>query len=237
LRLHRVETLKENWMRASDGYDSDFTLPPPGLVRVEVPNLGPVIDPKFTDARDWSEFLSRVETTPVHFEERDVTAIDAARKIAPEIALAAPRVRELLEGKRHEVISVGTRAMEDDCEHPVVVIYNYSDDNVIEVLVDATAQSIVGINVSADSGPPMSAAEEERAKELVRRDGFLADNGIDVGTGAGLVVEEVDFRSPRYRHRLIDLRFGPLDRRLPTAFAIVDLSAADVVKTGLICEK
>jgi hypothetical protein len=232
-----VETLEEKWMKASDGCNSDFTLPPPALVSVEVPNLGPVIDPKFTDARDWSEFLSRVATKPVHFEKRDLAAVDAARKIAPEIALTAARVCELLEGKRYEVISVGTRAMADDCEHPVVVIYNYSDDSVIEVLVDATARSIAGIGVSADSRPPMSASEEERAKELVRRDGFLADNGIDIGTGAGLIVEEVNCRSPRYRHRLIDLRFGPLDRRLPTAFAIVDLSAEDVVKTGLISEK
>ena len=211
-----------------------FELPPPGLVRVEVLNLGPVIDPKFTDARDWSEFVPAVETRPVHFEERDIGSVDAERARAPEIALAASGVRELLDAKRYAVIEVGTRAMEDDSEYPVVVIYNYSDDNVVEVLVDTTSGSVKGITVSRDSRPQMSAAEEERAKELVRRDGFLPDNGIDVGTGAGLVVEDVDYRSPRYRHRLIDLRFGPLDRRLPTAFAIVDLSAEDVVKTGLV---
>jgi hypothetical protein len=215
----------------------EFTLPPPGLLRVEVLNLGPVIDPKFTDARDWSEFLPHVDTTPVHFEERDVTSIDDARGAATDIALAASIVGELLDGKRYEVISVGTRAMEDDSEHPVVVIYNYSDDNVIEVIVDAAARSVVAVTISTDSQPPVSAAEEGRAKDLVRRDGFLPDNGIDVGTGAGLVVEEVNFRSPRYGHRLVDLRFGPVDQRLPTAFAIVDLSAEEVVKTGLLSKE
>jgi hypothetical protein len=212
----------------------EFLLPPPGLLMVAVLNLGPVIDPKFIDARDWSEFLPRIDKTAVHFEVRDISTIDAARRAAPEIALATSSVSALLDGKRYAVLSVGTRTLEDDSEHPVVVIYNYSDDKVVEVIVNTSARSVVNVTVSTDSQPPVSAEEEERAKELVRRDGFLPDNGVDVSTGAGLIVEEVNFRSPQYGHRLVDLRFGPADRRLPAAFAIVDLSAEEVVKTGFV---
>jgi hypothetical protein len=80
-----------------------FTLPPSGLLRVEVINLGPVIDPKLTDARDWSEFLPHVNTIPVHFEERDVASIDDVRGAASKIALATSTVGELPDGKRYEV--------------------------------------------------------------------------------------------------------------------------------------
>ncbi|MFX0579370.1 hypothetical protein [Nocardia nepalensis] len=212
----------------------EFTLPPPGIGRVEIMNLGPVIDPKFTDARDWSEFLPQIEKTPVQFDEHDMRAFDDAAAAAPEIALAATDVGELLNGKRYAVLSVGTRALADDSEHSVVVIYNYSDDTVVEAITDTTERNVVSVTTSTTSQPPVSAAEEQRAIELARQVGLLADNGIDVDTGAGLIVEEVDSRSPRYGHRLVDLRFGPADRRLPTAFAIVDLSAEEIVESGLV---
>ncbi|GAB4587031.1 hypothetical protein [Nocardia sp. IFM 10818] len=70
----------------------------------------------------------------------------------------------------------------------------------------------------------------------MRRDGRLPDQGIDVSTGRGLIVEETDFHSARHGHRLVDLRFGPADRRVPTAYAIVDLSAQQVADAGVVPE-
>jgi hypothetical protein len=52
-----------------------------------------------------------------------------------------------------------------------------------------------------------------------------------------LVVEEMNFRDPCFGHRLVDLRFGPAHRRVPVAFAIVDLTNRDVIKTGLLPEE
>ncbi|MFD0532021.1 hypothetical protein ACFQ1I_44505 [Kitasatospora arboriphila] len=60
---------------------------------------------------------------------------------------------------------------------------------------------------------------------------------MDIDAGAGRVLAEVDLHSPRYRHRLVDLRFGPADRRLPSAFAIVDLSDESVLTTGLVSSR
>ncbi|MFF3224038.1 hypothetical protein ACFYV7_14690 [Nocardia suismassiliense] len=210
-----------------------FTLPPPGFLRTEIIDLGPVIDPKFSDARDWSELLPPVQTTPVYSEARDLRATDEAAAVAPEVALSQAGVNDLLDGKRYEIISVGTRFLDRDTEYPVVVIYNYSDDVVIEAIVDVTTRSLVELHETLNQ-PAMSEVEEARAIELVRRDGRLAEHGVDVDTGAGLIVEDVNFHSSRYRHRLVDLRFGPADRRVPTAFAIVDLSAEDVAEVGLI---
>ncbi|MFB8279506.1 hypothetical protein [Nocardia colli] len=212
-----------------------FTLPPPGFLRTEITDLGHDIDPKFADARDWSELLSPVQTTPVHSPERDLRAADEAAAAAPEIALGLPGIADLLDGKRYEIISVGTRFLDRDTEYPVVVVYNYDDDIVVEVIVDVATRSLVEVHTTQNQ-PAVSAAEEARAIDLVRRDGRLAEQGIDVGTGAGLIVEDVNFHSSRYGHRLVDLRFGPADRRVPTAFAIVDLSAEDVAEVGLIPE-
>ncbi|GAB2667363.1 hypothetical protein GCM10027088_52680 [Nocardia goodfellowii] len=212
-----------------------FTLPPPGFLRTEIMNLGPVMEPKFADANDWNEFMPVVETRPVAVQEIGMAALDAAAAAAPDIALAASGVADLLRGKRYEILSVGTRALDRETEFPVVVIYDYDDNVTVEAIVDPSRQEVRQIRTTANQ-PPVTDPEADRALDLVRRDGRLPDSGVDIGTGRGLIVDETDFHSPRYGHRLVDLRFGPADRRLPTAFAIVDLSAENVVEVGLISE-
>ncbi|MEV6280817.1 hypothetical protein [Nocardia sp. NPDC051832] len=212
-----------------------FTLPPPGFLKTEILNLGPALDPKFTDANDWNEFMPRIETTPVAVQHRSMAAVDEARAAAPVIALANYGVRDLIDGKRYEIISIGTRAVDRTTEFPVVVLYNYDDNVTVEAIVDPAVRDVREVRTTTNQ-PAVSDAETDRAIELVRRDGRLPDGGVDVGTGRGLIVEETDFHSPRYGHRLVDLRFGPADRRLPTAFAIVDLSTEAVVEVGLIPE-
>jgi hypothetical protein len=204
----------------------EFTLPPPGLLRTDIINLGPVIEPKFSDARDWSEFLPPVETIPVEFEPADpaLSEEDIRRAIEEASAVAA---REL-DGKRYELMHVRLFSDDRTTHRPLVVYYDYTDDLVLEVLL------IEGPALKwSRYQPPLTAAEQRLALELVERDGRLTD---DLDTGAGIIVEDVDITSPRYGHRLVDLRFGPLDRRIPTAFAIVDLSTQDIVEIGRIPE-
>ncbi|MEU8548103.1 hypothetical protein AB0C81_14080 [Streptomyces roseoverticillatus] len=209
----------------------DFSIPPPGLFSVEIVNLGPVIDPPFTDARSWSEYLPNVDTTPVEFEQTEPTLTAERSQRAIEVALASETVGRELAGKRCEVLGVGTAATERDTEYPLVIIFNYTDGVVVEALVDLTDARVLKVR-TANSQPPLADSERSQALDLVRQDSWLADSGIDIDTGMGLIVEEVNFRSPRHGHRLVDLRFGPRDRRLPTAFAIVDLTDQDVVTTG-----
>lgn len=210
-----------------------FTLPPPGLFSTEIINLGPVIEPGFCDARNWSEFLPSVETKAVYVESREVTLTEEGARRAVDLALAADAVVRELDAKRYEIMSVGLKSLDRQTEYPWVIIYNYTDDSVVEVTVDASRGKVLDLT-TARYQPPLTSSEQSHAIELVRRNGQLADAGIAVETGAGLIVEEVNFRNPRYGHRLVDLRFGPEDRRAPAAFAIVDLSAQDVVRTGLI---
>jgi hypothetical protein len=114
-----------------------------------------------------------------------------------------------------------------------VIIYNYTDDVVVEAMIDPVRRAVHEVSVERYQ-PLLTPSEQSQALEMVRDDGRLTEAGIDVATGVGLIVEDVNFRSPRYGHRLVDLRFGPANRYLPTAFAIVDLSGREVVRTGLV---
>ncbi|GJF31083.1 hypothetical protein KNE206_37830 [Kitasatospora sp. NE20-6] len=211
----------------------DFSLPPPELLRVEVVDLGPVIDPPFTDARSWREYLPKVRTAPVDFEPMEPTLTDDGVQRAIELALASEEVGRELTGKRCDVLSVGTAATDRGSEHPLVTIFNYTDGIVVEALVDLDSGTVLDAG-TADRQPPLSDSERIQALELLRGEDALAGAGVDFETGMGLIVEEVDFRNPRYGHRLVDLRFGPRDRRLPTAFAVVDLTDQDVVAAGRV---
>jgi hypothetical protein len=212
----------------------DFELPRPDLLRpVGIVNLGPRIEPPFSDAKDWSEYLPSVETNPVYSEELQPTLTEEGKQSAVELALSSDQVIGHLTGKRYEVMGVGSRSLDKDTEYPLVVIYNYTDDVVLEASVDPVGRGLFNVTLEGYP-PPLAASEESQAIEMVREDGRLAQAGIDVETGAGLVVEEVNFRSPRYGHRLVDLRFGPPERRSPTAFAIVDLSGQEVIRTGIL---
>ncbi len=152
---------------------------------------------------------------------------------APAVALESVRVAGLLDGKRYAVLGVGMRSLDGPGEVPVVTIYNYTDDLAVEVLVDVEAREVLAVS-AATAIPALAAAEQDRALDIVRRDGRLTESGVEVDTGTGNIVEEVNFGDPRHGHRLVDLRFGPRQHRVPTAFAVVDLSAEELVRVGLL---
>jgi hypothetical protein len=208
-------------------------LPPPGLFSADIPNLGPVIDPPFVDVPDFRQYLTPADTRPVDYETLEPRTSDDDRRHAVDAALSSDRVTGKLDGKRYEVLEVGTRAQDRQTDHLLVIIYNYTDNVVVEATFDPIRRAVHEVR-EARYQPPLAASEQSHALDLVRDDGRLAEAGIDVATGVGLVVEDVNFRSPRYQHRLVDLRFGPENHYLPTAFAIVDLSDREVVKTGLV---
>jgi hypothetical protein len=211
----------------------DVELPRPQLFTTDILNLGPVIDPPFSDARNWRQFLTAVETKPIYFEQLESALTKERGRQAAELALASERVVRELEGDRYEVMGVGTISLDRRSEYPLVVIYNYTDDMVLEAVVDLAGATVLDVTLKQYQ-PALAASELRRALDLVRRDARLAQAGVDVDTGTGLVVEDENFKSPRYRHRLVDLRFGPHDSRLPTAWAIVDLTSEDVARIGFI---
>jgi hypothetical protein len=208
-------------------------LPPPGLFSIEIPNLGPIIDPPFVDVPDFSQYLIPADTRPVDFEPLEPRITDESLRQAVDYALASDRVTRKLEGKRYQVLEIGTRSLDRQTEYPLVIIYNYTDDLVVEATIDPIRGTVFEVNEERYQ-PPLTASEQSQALEMVRDDGRLSEADIDVATGVGLIVEDVDFRSPRCGHRLVDLRFGPANQYLPTAVAIVDLSGREVVRTGLV---
>jgi hypothetical protein len=210
-----------------------FEVPVPGLSPVEIINLGPIIDPPFVDARDWSEYLTPVETYPVEFEIHESRFDQEARGRAVETVLSSERMATGLDGKRAEVISVGMRSLDRDTEHPVVVIYDYDDDVVLEAFLDPDGDRVVDVVVKRYQ-PPLTDSELSQALDLVKQENWLLQAGIDVDAGGGLVVDEVNIHSPRHGHRLVDLRFGRPNSRVPSAYAIVDLSAQEVIRRGIL---
>ncbi|GAA2753158.1 hypothetical protein [Kitasatospora cinereorecta] len=209
----------------------EFTIPPPGLFTVEIINLGPVLDPPFSDTPDYRAYLPSVTTSPVAVQESSPAVDEEAARRAAELALASEDVNGHLAGRRHQLIGVGSAADNREVEYPLVVVYDYTENVVLEVGVDLQTGRVRGV-ARRHYQPVLSAEEERQAVELVREDGRLADHVGDPAAGAGLIVEDVNIRSPRYRHRLVDLRFGPRTRRLPAAYAIVDLTDRDVVSAG-----
>ncbi len=211
----------------------EFTIPPPGLFRAEIIDLGPIIDPVFSDASDFREYLSPVETETVAFDEAEPLVNDDVSRRAKDAALQSEAVTQKLEGKRWEALAVGSTATGRDTEHALVIIYNYTDDVVVEATVGLDEYDITDIQQRRYQ-PLLTAKEERQAVDQVRDDARLPDLNIDLDTGAGLIVEQVNFRDRRYGHRLVDLRFGAPDRRVPAAFAIVDLSELSVVRVGRV---
>ncbi|MEU3424360.1 hypothetical protein [Streptomyces gardneri] len=211
-------------------------LPPPGLRSAEIPNFGPVIVPPFVDVPEFSQYLTPADTSPVEFETLEPRVTDESRQQAVDVALASDRTSGRLDGKRYAVLEVGTRSLDRQTDHPLVIIYNYTDDEVLEVTIDQVRRAVHEVTVE-NYQPPLTDSEHSQALELVRDGNQLTESDVDLSTGVGLIVEDVNLRSPHYGHRLVDLRFGPENQYLPTAFAIVDLSDQEVVRTGLVSQE
>lgn len=210
----------------------EFVLPLPELFSTEILNLGPIIAPPFSDAQDWSKYQTSVDTKPVDFEQLEPKLTDESARQAVDLALSSESVSRELEGKRYEIMGVGLRSLDRYTEYPLVVIYNYTDDVVLEALVDLVGTTTLKVTLERYQ-PPLAPFEQSRALDMVRDDCRLPEAGINIDTGMGLIVDEENFRSPRYGHRLVDLRFGPADRRLPTAWAIVDLTDEELISIGI----
>lgn len=208
-------------------------LPPPNLFSVDIPNLGPVIDPPFVDVPDFSDYLTPPNITPVDVEYLEPRISDESRREAVDVALASEAVASNFREKRYEVLEIGTRSLDRETDFPLVIIYDYTDDVVVEAMVDPARKSVLDVSVKRYQ-PPVSDAEHREALAILGAENSLSDAGIDLDPAVSLIVEDVNFQSPRFGHRVVDLRFGPADRYVPTAFAIVDLSNREVVKTGLI---
>jgi hypothetical protein len=118
-------------------------LPPPGLFSAEIPNFGPVIDPPFVDVPSFTQYLTPADTRPVDVEALEPRITDETRRQAVDSALATDRVTGRLDGKRYEVLEVGTQARDRQTDYSLVIIYNYSDDVVVEAVIDPVRRAVL----------------------------------------------------------------------------------------------
>jgi hypothetical protein len=194
-------------------------------------DLGPVIDPPFRDGIARTAPDAAVELVDYPFER-------VPDRLPAELAARARRTAEsdrrvaVALGRRHAFIGAAMSDAKRE-QRPVirVVWYAYDTDRRVEAATDEHGTEVLRVLTDACQ-PALTREEEARANQLVARNGQLPE----ARDGRGLIVEETDPGSPRHGHRLVDLRFDPYGTRLPHWWAVVDLSAGEVVEAGRVPE-
>jgi hypothetical protein len=214
--------------------------PPPRLLPLG--ELRPIVEPAFRDqappqTKEEVEEWERFPSSPVEHMLTDELA-----QHAEAVALASPDVKRLLAGKRY--IPIGATLMDEGDEKPegearaqagtlIFMIYNYTDNVPVQVILDRDARGVRSVAEQV-MGPacPAPPREIETAIALAREDQRLAERLTEDMEGTAIMVTVEDPAHPLYRHRLLDVRFGYPDERLPRHMALVDLSTERVVRAG-----
>ncbi len=205
-------------------------LPPPQLMPYG--ELRAIIEPPFRDLVPFpgQEMVDEWET----FESRPVEDSLPEELVhkAQNVALANEHVKRLLTDKRYIPIGVSLLEGKDkEATSLLFVFYSYTDNLVIEVLLDRTAQQVSGVAEKRYQPAPLQ-QEIEQAIALAHQDRRLAERLTDDLEGMAILVSPVDPTDPNYSHRQFDVRFGAPDERLPRFTALVDLSTQTVLKVG-----
>ena len=137
-----------------------------------------------------------------------------------------------LEG-RHAELGIGRLdAMEPGAGRVILAYYNYDEDVVVEVTLEQGGLEVASVE-KLRYRPPLSEAEATRAADLARGDPRIAGELTD-DLDAQLLVAEPSPDEPGWHHRLVDVRFGRGDERLPRLYALIDLSAETVIDAGRV---
>ncbi len=206
---------------AGDDRRMRHSLPEPYLDETAFVSFGPIIEPPFADAHPGEVPDVLEDVREVVVEPWDPPLTEELSRRALAVAMESAELVRELEGARYEVIGVGLVDGKHEPARPVVVVYRYDDDRTIEAVLDAGATAVNTVRIG-DEAPILTDAEVQRANTIAEYP----------GTGMGLLVLDENPDSPRYRHRLVDLRYAPPDSRMPEAYAIVDLSTGELVDRG-----
>jgi hypothetical protein len=206
--------------------------PPPRLM----PNgeNPPVIEPPLRDMLPFQgdghvEELEYFETSQY---EHAMTPSLASR--ATETATRDQRVIKLL-GKRHIAIGVSQRESREKGEEKritlVAVYFDYESNTAIEATLDEKGASVLAVEHRRYQPAPVQ-SEIEQAIKLAKGHQKMANTEIDDLTANAILVPDEDPSSPRYNHRLFDVRFFCAEERLARHMAIVDLSTQEVLRVS-----
>lgn len=175
------------------------------------------------------EAYEPVESTPI--EDRPVLTDEDAEE-AVRAVQDNDQVTEMLEDHRHEIIGAGLDLYaggkeEEPTPQYTVVIYDYMENHVLEVTLDADCDVE---DVSTATYQPSGTPDElERAVEMARSHEWLSEHLGREMIGTAMIVIDPDSSD-----RKADVRFRQPDRRLPSYWATVNLSTESVESVGSV---
>lgn len=170
-----------------------------------------------------------VESTPI--EDRPVLTDEDAEE-AVRAAQDNDEVSEMLDDHRHEIIGAvldlyAEGKEEEPTRRYTVVIYDYLENHVLEVRLDADCAVE---EVSTATYQPGGTPEElDRAVEMARGHEWLSEQLDREMVGTAMIVPDPDSSD-----RKADVRFRLPDRRLPSYWATVNLSTESVESVGSV---
>ena len=223
--------------RPSRGAGSAREMLPPPPRQLPHAEAWPVIEPPFRNQRPpWTQEIEEWEPfrSGSLAENPGLLTDDLTARIR-EAALYHEAVRRVLDGKRHVSIGASLRQDKEDGNAPVAlfVIYVYDDDDTIEVLLDGTSLDLIKVATAKYQPAPVQ-EEIDRAIRLAAVHQSLAGRVGEDLEGSAILITRADPRDPLFGHRLLDVRFGCPDERLPRYAALVDLTTEAVVRSGEI---
>jgi len=211
-------------------------LPPPRLIPHGEPAA--VIEPPLREIESFRPPEAVEEWEPFESAATEVGVTQELTSKARAAVMADERVGRLLADKRYVAIGASLRDVSDDSKGErkslLFVLYEYTENIVVEVTLDRTAERVTGVATVYYQPPPVR-EEIEEAVALARHDQHLAERLTEEMEGFAIVVSPVDPEHPHYRHRLLDVRFLCPSDRLPRYLALVDLSTQTVLRAGTGC--
>jgi hypothetical protein len=210
--------------------------PPPRLL----PNdeLPAIIEPPLQDLVAFPATSTIEEWEPFTCGSVENLLTEELTRRIQNFALADERVSQRLKGKRYIPIGASLLEKRDDpkSNSVVFILYNYTDNLAVEVLLDSDAQQIIDVFESPYQPAPLQ-HEIEQAVDLARKDNRLAKylEDQDDLEGTAILVSPVDPNNPNYCHRIFDVRFVCPSERLARYMAMVDLSTETVIKVDPTC--
>lgn len=168
--------------------------------------------------------------TPPHDGELTDADVEQAR----EIAIADPRIAELLGLGKYVSIGGMRPTVKGETESPVTyVFYSYPLAVAIEAVVDLRGRRVERVE-QQQYQPALTAEEMARALFLASNDPRIAAHvKKEKLHGAGILISPLKEGDPPDR-RVVDVRFRQLSRRRPFLYAFVDVVEDRVLEAGVI---
>ena len=192
----------------------------------------PIIEPALKGLKALPIKVSLVddeELQPVHERFEHISTETASRIY--QLVEANQDFKKLV-GERYVNIGISKIEQRKESDSYLLVAYNYQSNRAVEVSFDCK------LNLKkveeANYQPAPTNEEIRRAVALARNDERIRPYLSEEMTGGGILTHILDREDPNCGTRLLDVRIGYDDERLPIVRALVNLGEDRVVAAGLV---